>query len=127
MLYIYKGETSTIPVTLSEKATSTTHDWLFEFVHDDTGNSTIVSLTEESSTTSRYSKFSFTEPTDGELEEGSYTYYVYEMAVASPPSTDKTQALATVETRSMKVMYRTPTTPEEFDTSDEINTETFEG
>lgn len=127
MLYIYKGQSNTIALTLDEKATSTTHDWLFEFVHDSTGNSYIVSLTDESTAQSRYNKFTLTDPTDADFQEGSYTYYVYEMAEASPPSTDKTQALATVEVRKMWVEDTTANVHEEFDTSDEIDTETFEG
>lgn len=105
MIYIIKGQANTAVFTLNERATTTTHDWLFEFVNDVTGETKTFTAFEESSTTERFNKFTITESTTQNvyngtvtLEAGFWSYSVFEMAQSSPVSLVKANALATVET-----------------------------
>ena len=105
MIYITKGQSNTVVLTLNEKATTTLHDWLFEFVNDVTGTTVTFTAFEESTAVDRYNKFTITESLTTNmyngtvsLEAGFWSYTIFEMAQTSPVSLVKANALATVET-----------------------------
>lgn len=105
MIYIIKGQANTVVLTLDEKATTSTHDWLFEFINDVTGDIKLFTGFDISSTKTRFNKFIITESLTENvynstisLESGYWSYTVYEMAQTSPVSLIKSSALATVET-----------------------------
>ncbi|MDJ0503754.1 MAG: hypothetical protein PX635_00700 [Nostocales cyanobacterium LE14-WE12] len=105
MIYITKGQANTVVLTLNERATTTSHDWLFEFVNDTTGEIIAFTAFEMSTNTDRYNMFTITESNTQnlyngtiKLEAGFWSYTVFEMASTSPVSLVKANALATVET-----------------------------
>lgn len=125
MIYLYKNQSNTVVLTLDEKATNTTHDWLIEFTNDITGDSELVTVTDISTTPSRFNEFVIVEPTDVELQSGSWKYTVYEMPVVSPPSTNTALAYATVEIGKMWVEDVTENVPTVFDEDEDKNNVTF--
>ena len=136
MIYITKGQANTVVLTLNENATTTTHDWLFEFVNDVTGETKTFTAFELSTNTGRYNKFTFTESStenvyNGTIEltdSGFWTYTVFEMAVSSPVSLVKANALATVETGKVWVYDSTANPITVFvGDSNTKNSKTFKG
>ena len=117
-MYIVKNTSNTVVVTLDEKAVSTTHDWLFEFKNEQTGGIKYCSADDISLYPERYNEFVIVDapveiPLNGTLNfnSGSWSYKVYEMPVASPPSLTPAGYLAICETGSLKV----------FDTTEDVN------
>ena len=115
MIYITKGQANTVVLTLNEKATTTSHDWLFEFVNDVTGETKTFTAFEMSTNTDRYNKFTITESTTENFYNGTiklsdagfWSYTIFEMASTSPVSLVKANALATVETGKVWVYNST--------------------
>lgn len=126
MLYLYKNQTNNIVLTLDEKATNSTHDWLFEFTNDITNSVKYATLSDVSSAPLRYNEFNLVESTDVILQEGSWTYRVYEMPVLSPPSTNKNLAYAVVEVGKVWVEDLTVDIVESFDEDENNEEPTFE-
>lgn len=126
MIYLYKNQSNTVVLTLDEKATNTTHDWLIEFTNDITGSTELVTVTDISTTPSRFNEFVIVEPSDVELQTGVWQYTVYEMPVSSPPSTNTALAYATVETGKMWVEDVTENVPTVFDEEETKDNVTFD-
>lgn len=102
MLYITKGDTKTIAVTLHEKQTLTSPYWLWRFVSDTTNKEYAVVIAEVvSAYTQRSNRFEITEGTTVTLPEGIYTYYVYEQT--SNSNTDYRLATSCCEVGQIKV------------------------
>jgi hypothetical protein len=110
-MYIIKNQSNTITESLLEAATASLHDWLFEFKNEMTGEIKYCSQSDTSLFPSRYSEFSITDSTtenayNGTLNftpTGSWSFKIYEMPVASPPSLTTTGYLAIVKTGSLTV------------------------
>ena len=126
-MIIYKNTSNTVVLTLAEKQTSATHDWLFE-LSNDMGNPTkYFSSVDISNFPDRYNKFTITEGIDVTLElSGSWSYKVYEMPVMSPPSLDKTLALAICETGQCLVIDTIENQVINFDEDELKQTNTFD-
>ena len=109
MIYIYKGQSNTVVLTLNEAAINTTFDVLFEFINVTTGEEKLFTQN-DTSQVERYNKFTITE-SDTEnlyngtvkLEAGQWEYTVYEMPVASPNSITKTSNVGVLETGRVTV------------------------
>lgn len=103
MIILEKNNANTCVFTLNENQTTTTHDWVFVFTHDTTGQTKTFTGT-DISTVERFNEFIITDnPTENffdstcDFEIGSYSYVAYEMAQTSPVNLDITAALAQVE------------------------------
>lgn len=108
MLQIDKAETKNWILTLTEKVTISPAYFLFSFTHRLTNTITNKILTDSSSYTERYNKFSVTEGTTFTLDAGEYLYKVY--AQTSPSNTDPALANELVEQGLLKVniVYSNP-------------------
>ena len=108
MLQINKAETKDWILTLTEKVTISPVYFLFSFTHRLTNTITNKILTDSSSYTERYNKFSVTEGTTFTLDAGEYLYKVY--AQTSPSNTDPALANELVEEGLLKVniVYSNP-------------------
>ena len=108
MLQINKEETKDWILTLTEKVTISPAYFLFSFTHRLTNTTTNKILTDSSSYTERYNKFSVTEGTTFTLDAGEYLYKVY--AQTSPSNTDPALANELVEQGLLKVniVYSNP-------------------
>ena len=108
MLQIDKAETKNWILTLTEKVTISPAYFLFSFTHRLTNTITNKVLTDSSSYTERYNKFSVTEGTTFTLDAGEYLYKVY--AQTSPSNTDPALANELVEQGLLKVniVYSNP-------------------
>jgi len=88
MVYIEKGQSNDICLTLSESATITNPVFLFKFIWE--VDETITPLywigTDTSAYTYRYNFFTLVEGTDVTFRIGQYRYEVYESAQGSNPS-----------------------------------------
>lgn len=126
MLYLYKNQSNNIVLTLDEKATNSTHDWLFEFTNDITNAVKYATLSDISTTPLRFNEFNLIEPDDVLLQEGSWTYRVYEMPVASPPSTNPNLAYGIVEVGKVWVEDVTVNVVDSFDEDENEEQPTFE-
>lgn len=126
MLYLYKNQSNNIVLTLDEKATNSTHDWLFEFTNDITNAVKYATLSDISTTPLRFNEFVLIEPDDVLLQEGSWTYKVYEMPVSSPPSTNPNLAYGIVEVGKVWVEDVTVDVVDSFDEDENEEQPTFE-
>ncbi len=107
-MVINKNSSNIVTLTLDEKATLTSHDWIIQFTNDTTGKSKTKLVTDVSSFPARYNKFVIVEPTDVELSpSGQWTYTVYEIPLSSPPINDISQAVGVVETGICEVKEST--------------------
>ncbi len=130
MIYLYKGQSNTVVLTLNEKATNTSYDVLFEFINETTG-ATKLFTAQDTSSVERYNEFVITE-SDTEnlyngtvkLESGQWKYTVYEMPLASPNSITKSDNVGTLEIGRVTVYQTVSTTT--FDENETKNTVTFE-
>jgi hypothetical protein len=130
MIYLYKGQSNTVVLTLNEKATNTSYDVLFEFINETTG-ATKLFTAQDTSSVERYNEFVITE-SDTEnlyngtvkLESGQWKYTVYEMPLASPNSITKSDNVGTLEIGRVTVCQTVSTTT--FDENETKNTVTFE-
>lgn len=88
MIYIDKGTSNTIVLTLTEEATISNPVWLFKFIWEtDLDVDPIYWIGTDTSTYDyRYNKFTFVEGTDETLRIGQYIYEVYESATGSTPA-----------------------------------------
>ena len=108
-MYIIKNQANDIVLTLREKQTQLTQDWLFEFINGSTGEKKYCYAVDVSLFTSRYNEFSIIDnvseiPLSGQLNfkpTGSWSYTVYEMPVGSPLNPATTYGIA--EVGSLKV------------------------
>lgn len=92
MVYLIKGQTSDLIVTLTEKQTLTSPNYLFYFINR-TSNDTVTFVklnnTDTSAYKDRYNKFSINATTyfNNKLA-GEWTYYIYEQASSSNVNPD---------------------------------------
>ncbi len=92
MIYLTKGQTSDVIVTLTEKQTLSSPNYLFYFINR-TSNDTVAFVklnnTDTSAYKDRYNKFSINATTyfNNELA-GEWTYYIYEQASTSNVNPD---------------------------------------
>lgn len=134
-MYIKKNQSNDVILTLNEKAVSNTHDWLFEFKNQTTGEIKYCSAVDISIYPDRYNEFNIIDnPTEdasnGTLNftpTGSWTYKVYEMPVASPPSLTPGGYLAIAEEEECDVYDPNETTNITFDADEEKDNAVFNG
>lgn len=109
MIWILKGQSNIIAVTLTEKCTLTQPNYLFRLVNDETNIEYAFIAPDTSNYVERYNKFTITETADpdnlnGEIElpdSGFYHYYIYEQE--STTNLDYTLATTLVEIGKCKV------------------------
>lgn len=87
MIYIEKGQTNNVVLTLTEATTIAGAVYLFKFVWemDLSVDPVYAILTDTSTYTQRYNLFSLEEGVDATFKIGQYTYEVYESANGSSP------------------------------------------
>lgn len=101
MLLVNKGQSKNWYVTLTEKVTlSAPYYFIFSFTHRQTNDVVNVLLTDISSYTDRFNKFSITEGTTFTLDSGDYYYKIY--AQTSSSNTDPDSANELVEQGILK-------------------------
>lgn len=105
MIYLTKGQTSDVIVTLTEKQTLAAPNYLFYFINRSSND--VVSFVklfsdDISAYKERYNKFSINAASyfNSKLS-GEWTYYIYEQA--STTNTDPTQATGLLETGILRV------------------------
>ena len=103
MLQIDKAESKDWILTLTEKVTISPVYFLFSFTHRLSNSTTNVLLTDISSYTDRYNKFSVTEGSTFTLDAGEYMYKVY--AQTSDTNTNPDDADELVEEGLLKVDF----------------------
>ena len=103
MLQIDKAESKDWILTLTEKVTISPVYFLFSFTHRLSNSTTNVLLTDISSYTDRYNKFSVTEGSTFTLDAGEYIYKVY--AQTSDTNTNPDDADELVEEGLLKVDF----------------------
>lgn len=102
MLYITRGDTTRVAVTLQEKQTLTSPYWLWRFVSDGTNEEVAAVIAEVSNNYKQRSNlFDITEGTTVTLPEGIYTYYIYEQS--NNTNTDYRLATTCCEIGQIKV------------------------
>lgn len=135
MIFIRRGQTNRVPLTLNELLDTSPADFLFEFTCDMTGVNyqRIFSATDISTATERYNLFMITETDTEDLYDGKvklyppgqWSYVIYEMPPLSPPSLDKSLAIKVLETGKVHVKEDTTPLPV-FDQTYKKNSKTFE-
>jgi hypothetical protein len=131
---ILKNTANTVPLTLTEKATTGSQDWLFEFTSDDTGEVKYCHATDISLYPARYNEFMITDSATEDAQNGTldfspvgtWRYRIYEMPVSSPPSLTPTGYLAIVETGQVKVIDPSATSDAKFDDDETKDIATFD-
>jgi hypothetical protein len=110
MIKLTKGQANTVVLTLTEKSTLTSPDYLFVFTNDQTEVEYIFIAADTSLYPERYNKFTITEtatnpdPLDGEVELPIlkfYKYTIYEQN--SSTNLDPTLATGVVEVGKVEV------------------------
>lgn len=105
MIYLTKGQTSDLIVTLTEKQTLTTPNYLFYFINR-TSNDVVAFVklnnTDTSQYKDRFNKFSINAATyfNNKLS-GEWTYYIYEQTSTS--NVDPDQATGLLETGILRL------------------------
>ena len=105
---IQKGIDNTVVLTLSEKSTLLSPEYLIEFTSNLAGSKTskVVALTDVSDYIESYNKFIITESNTEDLQNsivylspvGKWSYIVYEMESSSPRNMNTADAVGIVET-----------------------------
>jgi hypothetical protein len=105
---IQKGIDNTVVLTLSEKSTLLSPEYLIEFTNDMTGDKTskVVAISDISDYVESYNKFIITESNTEDLQNsivslspvGKWSYIVYEMESSSPRNMNTADAIGIVET-----------------------------
>ena len=105
---IQKGIDNTVVLTLSEKSTLLSPEYLIEFTSNLAGSKTskVVALTDISDYIESYNKFIITESNTEDLQNsivylspvGKWSYIVYEMESSSPRNMNTADAVGIVET-----------------------------
>lgn len=133
MLYIIKNTANNVVLTLTEKQTIATPDWLFEFTNETTGEVKLFTAPDISPATLRYNQFTITETTTEDLYAGNveldptgyWLYNIYEMNPTSPVDLDPVNAVTLVE--QGKVLVKgADTPPDTFVVDDPINNVVFD-
>jgi hypothetical protein len=132
-MYLVKNQANTVALTLNENQSTTLHDWLFEFTNEFTGDVKYCSAVDVSLWPDRYNKFTITDSTienaaSGTLDftpTGTWSYKIYEMPVASPPSLTTTGYLKIVKTGVAIVYDSTETTNTNFNAEETKNNGVF--
>ena len=103
---IQKNTTNNVVLTLAEKSTLLSPEYLLELISDVTGEKKVLAIEEISQYVESYNKFEIIESNTQDLQNGivylspvgKWKYNVYEMNSTSPRSLDITQAVGIVET-----------------------------
>lgn len=105
---IQKGIDNTVVLTLSEKSTLLSPEYLIEFTSNLAGGKTskVVAVTDISDYVESYNKFIITESNTEDLQNsivylspvGKWSYIVYEMESSSPRNMNTADAVGIVET-----------------------------
>lgn len=126
MIKITKGQANTVVLTLTEKSTLTSPDYLFVFKSDQTEVEFIFIAADTSLYPERYNEFTITEtanpdPLDGEVELPNtkfYSYTIYEQNSAT--NLDPSQATGIVEVGKVEV-FDTASTDNTYSPQSDIN------
>ena len=122
MIRLTKGETQSVYLTLTEKATLNNPYWLFEFISKDTGNKTYVLADDFSGNTARFNSFTFSEGSTATasggftLDAGTYDYQVWETQYQS---FDTASASNIVEIGLMTIVGTVSNYTPEYDDTDD--------
>lgn len=134
MILIKQNTTNNVVLTLYEYATIYPFDVLFMFKNETTGEIKYFTASDISPATERYNQFNIIENVTENLLQGTvsldptgyWSYTIYEMPVASPPSIDPNNAIAIMEVGKVNVIpFATIVTPT-FTDDDEINNVVFD-
>lgn len=105
MIHLTKGETNTVILTLTEKQTLTSPNYLFRFTNRTTGAEVVFVKTNASDTSAykyRFNQFSIiTSGFFSNQPSGEWLYYIYEQA--SPTNRDYTKATGLLEQGIMRL------------------------
>jgi len=105
MIYLVKGETNQIVLTLKEKQTLASPNYLFRFVHRGLNSEVkfvVLNNEDTSSYKDRFNQFSLVTNTNfSNAESGEWEYYIYEQT--STTNTDPSLATGLLETGIMKL------------------------
>ena len=130
MIYIVKGQSHNIALTLDEKASTSTYDVIFRFVNELDGTEKVFTAVDQSTVT-RYNHFNIIETNSQnvyygriQLDAGQYKYTIYEMPTASPRSLNYNNAVGVLEQGRVTVFEAD--TNNEFDANDSKNSNSFE-
>lgn len=103
---IEKNTANNVVLTLAEKSTLLSPEYLIEFISDITGQTKVVAIDDISQYVESYNKFVITESTTEDLQNGivylspvgKWKYNVYEMQSSSPRNMNIADAVGLVET-----------------------------
>lgn len=116
MIYLIKGTSSNVALTLNENLQFGTSSFLFEFINDQSNVSKIFSATDISPATNRYNQFTITDnstenPYNAQMnfQTGFHRYTVYEMPQAATTSFSPTASIGILETGKVLVKDLTDT------------------
>lgn len=105
MIHLTKGETNTVILTLTEKQTLTTPNYLFRFTNRTTGAEVVFVKTNASDTSAykyRFNQFSIiTSGFFSNQPSGEWLYYIYEQASAT--NRDYTKSTGLLEQGIMRL------------------------
>ena len=127
MIQIKKGSTNNVALTLNEKCTLSTPDFLFVFQNDETRDSYTFVASDTSIYPGRYNLFAIiekaapTNPLAGEVNlplVGFYTYVIYEQN--NPTNLDPLLTSGVVEVGKVQVV-EAPPSDSEFNNTNNIN------
>ena len=103
---IQKGIDNRVSLTLNEKSTLLSPEYLIEFTNNSTGKNKIIAVTDISEYIESYNRFIITESDIEDLQNsvvslnpiGKWSYTVYEMNSSSPRNMNKNDSVGVVET-----------------------------
>lgn len=133
MITIQQNASNNVVATLNEKATVTPFDVLFEFKNDSSGDIKYFTALDISPATARYNRFTIVENTTENLyagivslePAGYWSYKIYEMPVASPPSIDPLNAIGILEEGKVLVKPNSITPTPTFNADEDIDSTIF--
>lgn len=109
MIYLTKGQTGDVILTLTEKQTIAAPNYLFYFIHrtsNDVVAFVLLNAADQSPYKDRYNKFSIDASKFSSKLFGEWTYYIYEQSSTS--NADPAQATGLLETGILRLDDSTP-------------------
>ena len=116
MIQVKRGQANELILTVTEKTTIENAFYLFELIEDQTGESSFLILTKNSSATCRYDSFTLTEPTDFDFKRDGFWSYIVRQQT-SDSNLDPLLAEGIVEEGRINV-YSDSTSGIEYDNED---------
>jgi len=132
MITINKGQANEVVLTLNEKLTISNASFVFVFTNDITGASVTFTADDTSTAIERYNQFTITESSSQDVyngtitlvNQGNWTYKVYETPTASP--IDLSDLGAELESGKVNVIGTASVTHNQFDSNYTTDNTIFE-